>query len=142
MVKFQTGNLFEAPSGSYLAHACNCMGVWGRGVAQQFKEKFPKSFLEYNLKCQEGANPGDILICNEENGYKVVCLFTSKDYGNRVDSIEDIIEATKKSLSKLPVDAPIHMPLINAGLFRVPWEKTGALLQEHDDLDITVWSLI
>lgn len=140
MIKYVIGNLFDAPKGSYLAHACNCQGVWGSGIAKQFKEKFPKSFKQYKDNSFI-AEPGDVFGCEEENSYNILCLFTSMNYGNKVDSPEQIIEATKKCFQLLPNDKPIHMPLINSGLFNVPWEKTAALLSQYDDLDITVYSL-
>lgn len=140
MVKFKIGDLFSAPPGSYLLHACNCMGVWGSGVALEFKKRFPKSFIEYKDFCKD-VHPGDLLVCQEENGYRVICLFSSKGYGATVDSPEQIIEATKVALTKLPGDSPINMPLINSGRFNVPWEQTASLLRNYDDLDITVWSL-
>lgn len=140
MVKFKTGNLFNAPKGSYLAHACNCMGGWGPVIAAKFKKLFPNSYREYKNFCDDGAKPGDVFVCSEENGYRVLCLFTSAGYSARKDSKSDIIEATKTALQKLPTDAPIHMPLINAGQFGVPWENTAPLLIQYDDMDITVWT--
>jgi ADP-ribose 1''-phosphate phosphatase len=139
-VKTRKGDLFTAPKGSYLAHACNCQGVWGSGVAKEFKLRFPASFLEYEAKCKSGATRGDILICKEENGHHVVCLFTSLNYGERVDPPELIIESTVKALKSLPKDIKIHMPLINSGFFKVPWEETEKILLESE-LDVTVWQL-
>ncbi|KAK4904538.1 ADP-ribose 1''-phosphate phosphatase, partial [Elasticomyces elasticus] len=33
------GSLFDSPDGSALIHACNCMGVWGSGIANDFRER-------------------------------------------------------------------------------------------------------
>ena len=142
MIKFKTGDIFDADLGTYLVHACNCQGMWGSGIAAQFAIEFPKSYAEYREYCRIGdAAPGDILICDEERGRTVVCLFTSRDYGKLVDSPEKILEATKHALMYLPTDKPIHMPLINSGKFLVPWSDTAALIGAYDDLDITIWSL-
>lgn len=139
-MRYLTGNLFDAPKGSYLLHACNCVGRWGSGVAAEFARRFPKAYGEYKARCKYGVKPGDIFISSEENGYRIIGLFTSKDYGDRVDSPSKIIEATKVAIRKLPYDRPIHMPKINSGLFRVPWENTAALFLE-ETRDITVWEV-
>lgn len=138
-MKYKKGDLFDAPKGSYLVHACNCVGRWGSGVALQFAKRFPKSYEEYQKFCKNGAKRGDVFICSPEKGYQVVCMFTSKDYGDNVDSKNKIIEATKEAIRYLPSDAPLHMPMINSGLFRVPWENTAMLFMDYDQLDVTVW---
>ena len=138
-MKYLEGDLFSAEKGVYLAHACNCMGQWGSGVALQFRQKFPQSFEEYRAYCQKGVERGDVLTCAEESGYRVICMFTSFDYGPKVDPPAMILAATKTAIARLPSDRPIHMPKINSGLFHVPWEDTAALL-EASGLDISVWS--
>lgn len=140
-MRYQEGNLFDAPKGSYLAHACNCVGRWGSGIALEFAKRFPKSYAEYREYCKEGAVPGEVFVCSPENGQQIVCLFTSRSYGKDVDSPKRIINATKCTFVRMPKDKPLHMPLINAGMFNVPWEHTAALLIQYDDLDITVWHL-
>ncbi|KAF3891950.1 hypothetical protein GY631_4499 [Trichophyton interdigitale] len=33
------GDLFLAPEGAALIHACNCQGSWGKGIALEFKNR-------------------------------------------------------------------------------------------------------
>ncbi|KAJ5614788.1 hypothetical protein N7528_008442 [Penicillium herquei] len=70
----------------------------------------------------------------------LICLFTSMDYGLRVDSPDRIINNTAAALNDLKSQlwkmngdtAPhqIYSCRINSGLFNVPWERTMALLEE------------
>ncbi|RHZ61505.1 ADP-ribose 1''-phosphate phosphatase [Aspergillus turcosus] len=46
------GNLFHAPDGAALIHACNCQGSWGKGIAKAFKDKYPAAFAIYRSHCQ------------------------------------------------------------------------------------------
>ncbi|GIK04924.1 ADP-ribose 1'-phosphate phosphatase [Aspergillus viridinutans] len=46
------GNLFHAPDGAALIHACNCQGSWGKGIATAFKDKYPAAFAIYRSHCQ------------------------------------------------------------------------------------------
>ncbi|EEH32965.2 hypothetical protein PAAG_09129 [Paracoccidioides lutzii Pb01] len=52
------GDLFDAPEGVSLIHACNCQGSWGKGVAQGFREKYPAAYRIFRAHCQQYlANP-------------------------------------------------------------------------------------
>ncbi|KAJ7598744.1 hypothetical protein C8J56DRAFT_914868 [Mycena floridula] len=46
------GDLFEAPVGSILIHACNTAGSWGGGIAVAFLERYPAAFQVYRSHCQ------------------------------------------------------------------------------------------
>ena len=46
MINLRTGNLFETDVEA-LVNAVNCVGVMGRGIALQFKNRFPANFREY-----------------------------------------------------------------------------------------------
>ncbi|KAJ5490785.1 ADP-ribose 1''-phosphate phosphatase [Penicillium diatomitis] len=51
MINEVSGDLFNAPEGSALIHACNTLGVWGGGVAQSFKILYPAAFRVYREHC-------------------------------------------------------------------------------------------
>lgn len=136
-ITYVKGDLFElAPKGAYLAHACNCQGVWGSGIAVEFRKRFPVSYVEYVKQCinwSPEAIVGDALELHDN----VVALLTSKDYGQNKDSVEQILSATEESLKDFCMyredeGLTLHMPKINSGLFGVPWEETEAILKKFD----------
>ncbi|KGO39501.1 Appr-1-p processing [Penicillium expansum] len=45
------GDLFDAPNGAALIHACNCQGVWGAGIARAFRERYPAAYEIYRNHC-------------------------------------------------------------------------------------------
>ncbi|KAJ5167480.1 uncharacterized protein N7482_006261 [Penicillium canariense] len=45
------GDLFDAPEGSGLIHACNTQGNWGAGIARAFKQRYPAAFQYYRDHC-------------------------------------------------------------------------------------------
>ena len=132
MIHYIEDDLFNASDKLLLVHACNCQGVWGSGVAALFKRKFPKEFLIYMNYCIDN-NVKDIigtaLITN-----RVGCLFTSKDYGQNIDSLKEILMNTEKSLDELLKNntMDIAMPKINSGLFKVPWEETEKVINKFN----------
>lgn len=139
------GDLFSAPKGVVLAHACNTKGRWGSGVAAEFAKRFPRAYADYQRYCKEnGAKALGTCYLTQEKGYYIACLFTSKDYGQFVDPPEKILRNTQTAMNQLlamlPDGFPIHLPKINSGLFRVPWQKTLKILKKLDG-NFTVWYL-
>jgi len=132
-------SLFEAPRGSILAHACNAQGVWGRGIAVEFKKRFPKAFKEYAYYCtwhpiDVGPIDGTTCLTPEENGYRVACMITSRGYGKNTDEPDDIIVNTMSALQDLlelnKDDEPIYSNKFNSGFFNVPWKETEKVLKQ------------
>lgn len=141
MIEYRKGDLFDSEEPAVLVHACNCMGVWGSGIAAQFYEYFHEAYEGYRDYCIY-SNPDEIVgTCwvSEDMTYRlpVACLFTSKGYGRNRDSKDKILHATSLSLQDFFKDYQgviekykvIHSPKINAGLFGVPWEETEAVIK-------------
>ncbi|MDI1472291.1 macro domain-containing protein [Thermodesulfovibrio sp. 1176] len=53
MIKFIKGNIFESKAEA-LVNSVNTVGVMGKGVALQFKERFPENYRLYRKACEEG----------------------------------------------------------------------------------------
>jgi hypothetical protein len=50
MITFTKGDLFESQAEA-LVNAVNCVGVMGKGIAYQFKRRFPENFRLYYEAC-------------------------------------------------------------------------------------------
>lgn len=140
MIKYVDDDLFNAPSNSILLHACNCMGVWGSGVAYQFRQKFRTEHLLYEAYCQH-TGPLGIGTCLLLNN--VGCLFTSISYGKDVDRPELILVNTRSAITSLLSKTPareFHLPKINSGLFKVPWEETEKILLDFPEITWYVYT--
>lgn len=53
MIKVLQGDLF-ASQAQTLVNTVNCVGVMGKGVALQFKKRFPEMFADYERRCADG----------------------------------------------------------------------------------------
>ena len=133
----KTGSLFDVPVGSLLIHAVSTRSVWGSGIAKQFKVRFPESFQFYTEMCQQEGEDllGKFIECSQENGYTVLNLVTSLDYGAKKDSKAKILKSTREALQlffKIHQTSGMHGELhsckFNSGLFGVPWEESEKVL--------------
>ena len=48
MIQYKRMSLFDAPTESAIFHSCNALGIWGAGIAKEFKERFPNTYKQYN----------------------------------------------------------------------------------------------
>ncbi len=72
MLKYRTGNIFES-NAKCLVNTVNCEGYMGKGIAYQFKMRFPENNKDYVKVCKNGTlhigtiyyyMENDILIIN------------------------------------------------------------------------------
>ncbi|KAK6538105.1 ADP-ribose 1''-phosphate phosphatase [Orbilia ellipsospora] len=140
------GDIFSAPAGSVLIHACNCVGSWGAGIALAFKQKYPAAYQVYHNHCTTAhSDPSSLLGTtllippqeSDPDGHWIACLFTSERYGKRVDSPEMILRRTKgafegllEQVRRVGVDGGLHACKINSGRFGVDWGRTREALEE------------
>jgi O-acetyl-ADP-ribose deacetylase (regulator of RNase III) len=62
MLTERIGDLFEQHDLDALAHGVNLVGAMGRGIAADFKERWPEMFHAYEAWCRTGVQPGAIFV--------------------------------------------------------------------------------
>lgn len=53
-IRYLKGNVFEAKT-QVVVNTVNCKGVMGKGLALEFKKRYPEMYKEYRRLCEEGA---------------------------------------------------------------------------------------
>ncbi|MEP0868602.1 macro domain-containing protein [Trichocoleus desertorum AS-A10] len=77
MLQFTTGNILESTA-ECLVNTVNCEGYMGKGIAYQFKLRFPKNNSEYIKACKSGElRIGKIHYYCEDN--KLILNFPTKN---------------------------------------------------------------
>jgi O-acetyl-ADP-ribose deacetylase (regulator of RNase III) len=137
------GNIFKIDGVQNYAHGCNCAGVMGKGIAVEFKARYPKMYNEYKVLCKNGKfTLGSVFEYNYGDGY-VFNLGTQVSWTTRAN-IEAVGEAIDKMLSiasSLKVNK-IALPKIGAGLGSLNWNDVKALIEtaaaNHPEVDLFV----
>ena len=58
-----TGDLLKQTDVDAIVNTVNCVGVMGKGIALQFKNKWPDNFVAYQTACKAGrVRPGRMLV--------------------------------------------------------------------------------
>lgn len=120
MLKILKGhNIFECPFVDIVVNPVNCVGVSGKGLALEFKKRYPDNFKRYKAYCDVGKmHPGDSFVTRQ--GSIFVVNFATKNHWknpSRLEWIEDGLARLHQRLlsSKKPVSG-IVFPMLGAGL--------------------------
>ena len=121
--------MFLAQGADALAHGCNCAGSMGKGIAVEFKARWPAMFERYRELCNEGRfKPGDVFPW-QEGGVTVFNLGTQKHWRTKASltAIETALDTMIAMAEERGIET-IVLPRIGAGLGKGSWERIKEIL--------------
>lgn len=91
MIKILEGNLFDSNAHA-IVNAVNCVGVMGKGIALEFKRRYPAMFADYVRRCRDKkvqlGKPYPYFV-NSQNTF--IINFPTKGHWRSSSRITDII---------------------------------------------------
>jgi O-acetyl-ADP-ribose deacetylase (regulator of RNase III) len=148
-MKFISGNIFESDAEA-LVNSVNTVGVMGKGIALQFKERFPANYKLYVTACKnEEVKIGKMFITptNSLMNPKWIINFPTKKHWMHNSSYEFIeagLDDLVTQIEKLNIQS-IAIPPLGAGQGGLNWEKVKELIQlklGHLNIEITVFETV
>lgn len=137
MISVVRGDILESKA-CVLVNPVNTDGIMGKGLALQFKNKFPEMFLEYKEVCKKGGFViGEIHVWqNPDKNPAFIVNFPTKKSWRDKSKIEYITcgldeLTTFMNLYKIP---SVAIPPLGCGLGGLDWTKVRALIwyKMHD----------
>lgn len=125
MIEHVKGDLLKSDCVG-LVNTVNCVGVMGKGLALQFKEKFPEMFSRYRADCANRLFlPGSVVVYEVPN--KTILAMATKDHWRNPSQIEWIhagLANLRREIIELgiPSIAMSHPGCGNGGLKRTDVE--------------------
>lgn len=116
-----------------LVNPVNCVGVMGKGLALEFKKRFPYNFKVYQEACESGQmQPGKMLVVplggKPTLASKCIINFPTKRHWRNPSRMEDI-EAGLMDLAHVVFDnniASVAVPALGCGLGGLSWLEVRA----------------
>ena len=154
MITIRQGDIFESGAQT-LVNTVNCVGVMGKGIALEFKKRYPKMFRDYEARCKRGevvlgkpyiyrvkSNTGDMFVTEESRkGPELILNFPTKDHWRSVSKLEEII-AGLEYLARHYKDwgiTSLAVPPLGCGHGQLEWKVVGRTLYRYlKRLDIPV----
>ena len=94
-----------------LVNTVNCVGVMGRGIALQFKRKFPENYAAYKRACDANELAiGELLVFDTGKMFnpRYIINFPTKRHWrgkSRIEDIESGLEALVQEIRRLGISS-------------------------------------
>ncbi len=140
MTKALIGNIFETNMLT-LVNTVNCVGVMGKGVAKEFKQRYPQMFEDYKRRCDLAQLKVGEPYYYEDMTETSIVNFPTKDHWRSSSKISDIIQGLDIFLANYQAWGikSIAFPPLGCGNGGLEWDLVGPLMyQRLMDLPIDV----
>lgn len=130
MIEFVTGNIFDSGA-DCLINTVNCEGFMGKGIAYQFKMRFPQNNLDYVKVCKSGQLRIGTIHYFKEEGIWIV-NFPTKDRWREKSKI-DYIEKGLDELIKFLIEYKpqvVAIPPLGCGNGGLDWNIVKNMIVE------------
>jgi O-acetyl-ADP-ribose deacetylase (regulator of RNase III) len=140
VIEVQKGDLFESDAQT-LVNAVNCVGVMGKGVALQFRKRFPNMYADYLERCKAGE-----VRLGEPYLFRGLLLpwilnFPTKDDWRSASKLSDIVSGLRYlacHYKEWGIES-LAVPALGCGAGGLGWEVVGPVLyRELEALDLDV----
>lgn len=132
MVTVKVGDMFDSDAQT-LVNTVNCVGVMGKGVALEFKNRFPEMFEDYLARCTAGE-----VRLGQPYLYRSlmppwVLNFPTKDHWRSVSRLEDIEQGLTYLLRHYRQwgIASLAVPPLGCGQGQLEWRVVGPTLYRY-----------
>ena len=123
------GDLFGS-NAQTLVNTVNCVGVMGKGVALQFKKRFPDMFAEYARRCRDGeVRLGEPYLWTPLVPPWVL-NFPTKDHWRSVAKLQDIVDGLddlREHYEGWGIES-MAVPPLGCGEGQLDWHVVGPVL--------------
>lgn len=147
-IKYVSGDLLTYPAEAII-NTVNCVGVMGKGIALEFKQKYPDNFKYYVKECKSGnVTTGKMLVYDcgmlSENP-RYIINFPTKQHWRSDSLIEYIINGLDdliKVIEEYKIKS-IAMPQLGCGNGGLIWDNVRPIIIEKLsclDIDINIFA--
>lgn len=132
MIEIVSGNLLESKMQTHI-NTVNCVGVMGKGIALDFKNRYPAMFKDYARRCQN-----EEVILGEPYLFRQlfdpwVLNFPTKGHWrsrSRIEDIKDGLDYLARHAQSWGITS-IAVPPLGCGNGQLLWEDVGPIIAQH-----------
>ncbi|WP_027216582.1 macro domain-containing protein [Butyrivibrio fibrisolvens] len=130
MIMFTTGNIFESEA-DCLVNTVNCEGYMGKGIAYQFKLRYPENNKDYIRACKNGELQIGSLHSYTEDG-KLIVNFPTKDKWREKSQMSYVqigLDLLVLLIQEKGVKS-VALPPLGCGNGGLVWDEVKAIIKE------------
>ncbi len=139
-MKIFVGDILKSKTQT-LVNTVNCVGIMGKGIALEFKNRFPDMFKDYVKRCdRHEVHLGEPYVYKTLFGPQVV-NFPTKDHWKSLSRISDVrrgVDYLLKHYKQWGITS-IAIPPLGCGNGQLEWKVVGPLIyQAAKEMDVSV----
>ena len=131
MLTYLKGDMFSSPA-QVLVNAVNTVGVMGKGIALEFKKRYPDMFRAYQKACDSRTlDVGSLLLWRGRD--KWVLLFPTKKHWRNPSELSYIEDGLKKfaaNYDRFGITS-IAFPRLGCGNGALDWNDVRPLMEKY-----------
>lgn len=130
------GDLLKQEDVDAIVNTVNCVGVMGKGIALQFKKKWPDNFKAYALACKNKQVKLGEMFTFELGALatpRFIINFPTKDHWRSASRLEDIelgLQDLVQQIAYFDIRS-IAIPPLGCGLGGLPWSDVKPLVIKY-----------
>ncbi len=130
-----TGDLLKQDDIDAIVNTVNCVGVMGKGIALQFKKKWPANFKAYAAACKANqVKTGEMFIFDLGGLAKprYIINFPTKSHWRSESKLDDIASGLQDLVTQIQIlnIQSIAMPPLGCGNGGLEWRKVKPLIEK------------
>jgi O-acetyl-ADP-ribose deacetylase (regulator of RNase III) len=146
MIHEISGSIFDSEAVA-LVNPVNTVGVSGKGLALEFKKRYPGAFKLYKDRCDAGLikiGSVHLVHVSEDNPRFIVNFPTKRDWRkpSRMSYIQDGLYDMFMAIDELCIES-IAIPALGCGLGGLDWDKVKQEIEfaaeAYHHIDITIY---
>ncbi len=132
MIRALVGNMFESHAQT-LVNTVNCVGVMGKGIALEFKKRYPDMYDDYAARCaQKQVRLGEPYLYRSLFPPNIL-NFPTKDHWRSVSRLQDIVaglEYLERHYQEWGITS-LAVPPLGCGQGQLEWRVVGPTLYRY-----------
>ncbi|NKC15027.1 MAG: Appr-1-p processing protein [Gammaproteobacteria bacterium] len=144
MFKALIGDIFESKAFA-LVNTINTVGVMGKGVASEFKKRYPQMFVDYKHRCAQGrVRLGEPYLYKDLSGTHIINFPTKGHWrsASRQCDISAGLDFLAEHVNEWEITS-VALPPLGCGNGGLEWSDVGPLIYRklaHLGLDIELYA--
>lgn len=134
-IQYKSGNLFQEPTEA-IVNTVNCVGVMGKGVALEFKKRWPENYKAYKILCdQKRLVTGKMFVFETSNLFeskqRYLINFPTKAHWrskSKLSYIEEGLDDFVIQIKKNGIKS-VAIPPLGCGNGGLNWDDVRALIE-------------
>jgi uncharacterized protein YwgA/O-acetyl-ADP-ribose deacetylase (regulator of RNase III) len=132
MITIRIGDIFESGAQT-LVNTVNCVGVMGKGIALEFRKRFPEMHDDYVQRCKAGNVKLGQPYLYQTLTPPWILNFPTKDHWRSVSRLQDIVAGLRflqAHFSEWGITS-LAVPPLGCGQGQLEWRVVGPTLYRH-----------